>query len=504
MAVTIDINANPKGFESGLDAMRAKVNAFSNHMGGLGTKIAAGLGAERLFEKAFAVMREGIEDIKEFKDQLEDVQASLGVSADEAQRFSYAVKRADADTGETLKGLLKLRNLSRDAVAGDPNAKETFANLGIDEKAFAAQSLTEQVLTLSDAFKELSKNGAASDVALQFLDAMGTKNRSVLKLLGRDRDTLATDFNETKVIGGDTLDKLDQAKEKKVADETAARAKLANSGATEQMLNAEAVGRDLKQAATSVLSNSIEGAVQIADSVNWLANKVSFGLTGYDPMSARGKRIAKEDAEKEAAAHPERAAFTNPFTAVQSAVTAMGGGNKALTGTGTTDKMFGNASERAAMAERQHEMDFRNSQLLQVSLDEKLKSLTGERLRILTAATAEKDPKKAFDLLMKGKGMESEIMSLGKEMSAPDQLTVKAGHIAEMGGGGPVATYGGMEVKITESTNYLKEIRDRLLGPAGDFFFTPGHIANGEGPNMPAGVYPVARPVSVDNFEKER
>jgi hypothetical protein len=73
-----------------------------------------------------------------------------------------------------------------------------------------------------------------------------------------------------------------------------------------------------------------------------------------------------------------------------------------------------------------------------------------------------------------------------------------------MGGGGPVATFGGMEVKITESTNYLKEIRDRLLGGAGDFFFTPGHIAQGEGPNMPAGVYPTARPVSVPNFPKER
>jgi hypothetical protein len=156
------------------------------------------------------------------------------------------------------------------------------------------------------------------------------------------------------------------------------------------------------------------------------------------------------------------------------------------------------------MAERQHEMDFRNSQLLQVSLDEKLKALTGERLRILTAATAEKDPKKAFDLLMKGKGMESEIMSIGKELNAPSNLTVKAGHIAEMGGGGPMATFGGMEMKITESTNYLKEIRDRILGPGGDFFFTPGHIAQGEGPNMPAGVYPAARPVSVDNFDKER
>lgn len=504
MAVTIDINANPKGFESGLDSMRAKVNGFATHLGGLGTKIAAGMGAERLFEKAFDALRDGIEDIKQFKDELEDVQASLGVSADEAQRFSYAMKRADADSGETLKAMLKLRTLAGEAVAGDPNAKEAFANLGIDEKAFAAQSLTEQVLTLSDAFKELSKNGAASDVALQFLEVMGTKNRSVLKLLGRDRDTLARDMSDTKVIGDDTLAKLDEAKEAKVADETAARAAMANSGAAEQILNAESVGRTAKQGATSVLANSIEGVVQLVDTANWLADKLSFGLTGYDPMSARGKRIAKEEAEKELAAHPERAAFTNPLTTVKSAVTAMGGGNKALTGTGTTEKMFGNASERAAMAERQHEMDFRNSQLLQVNLDEKLKALTGERLRILTAATAEKDPKKAFDLLMKGKGMESEIMSIGKELNAPSNLTVKAGHIAEMGGGGPMATFGGMEMKITESTNYLKEIRDRILGPGGDFFFTPGHIAKGEGPNMPAGVYPAARPVSVDNFDKER
>jgi len=485
MAVTIDINANPKGFESGLDSMRAKVNGFATHLGGLGTKIAAGIGAERLFEKAFDALRDGIEDIKQFKDELEDVQASLGVSADEAQRFSYAMKRADADSGETLRGMLKLRTLAGSAIAGDPNAKEAFANLGIDEKAFAAQSLTEQVLTLSDAFKELSKNGAASDVALQFLEVMGTKNRSVLKLLGRDRDTLARDMSDTKVIGDDTLAKLDEAKEAKVADETAARADLANSGVVEGVAKIERIGRVAKSGFTKL--------------VGWIGNNLeTVALQTLGIGGALAIREAGKDSPESSAA------ITNPLTTVKSAVTALGGGNKALTGTGTTEKMFGNASERAAMAERQHEMDFRNSQLLQVSLDEKLKALTGERLRILTAATAEKDPKKAFDLLMKGKGMESEIMSIGKELNAPSNLTVKAGHIAEMGGGGPMAIFGGMEVKITESTNYLKEIRDRILGPGGDFFFTPGHIAQGEGPNMPAGVYPAARPVSVDNFDKER
>jgi len=104
MAVTIDINANPKGFESGLDSMRAKVNGFATHLGGLGTKIAAGMGAERLFEKAFDALRDGIEDIKQFKDELEDVQASLGVSADEAQRFSYAMKREPTPTAARRSG----------------------------------------------------------------------------------------------------------------------------------------------------------------------------------------------------------------------------------------------------------------------------------------------------------------------------------------------------------------------------------------------------------------
>ena len=520
MAVTIDINANPKGFESGLDSMRAKVNGFATHLGGIGTKIAGAFAAEKVFEKAFEKLQQAADDFKELNAEIARGTALTGASAEQFQKVAFAAKLARVEGGEMEKAILKIRSASADAAKGDPDANEIFSKLQIDPQKFAVADYAEQVLMLADSFATLAKKG---DPVKTMLEALGSKNRSLIEFLGQGRDVIAKTMETPGItISDETHDK---AEAKRRARETEEQKRIA-SPATQRIIEAQSTGNKAVNAAADVLASVInfisEGANQTADMLGtnddpeWYLKKYRENLSANPEDAAYARKKYLELGGKPEALGSNPDAITNPFTAVTNAgnaVAASMGVTVPAADKAAADKkrlttpipeLFGTASERAGMAERSHEMDFRNSQALQVNLDEKLKSLTGERLRILTAATSEKDPKKAFDLLMKGKGMESEIMSIGKEMNAPDQLTVKAGHIAEMGGGGPVSTFGGVEVKITESTNYLKEIRDRLLGPAGDFFFTPGHIANGEGPNKPAGVYPTARPVSVDNFDKER
>jgi hypothetical protein len=473
MAVTIDINANPKGFESGLDAMRAKVGSFSTAINGMGAKIAAGFTVGKIVEKSLGALQENAEAYKEMNAEIARGTALLGAQVEEFQKVAFAAKAVRLNGGEMEKSLLKLNTDAAKAGNGDADAKEIFSSIGLDAEKFAAADYAEKVLMLADAFAELSRKGSAVEPMLK---ALGSDNRSMIQFLEQGRAAIQKKM-DTPGIAISAADHEEYEKERE------------EKQTSSQKALADPVNKKIIKANNKV--GKIWDGVRkgFAHTINWL-------IPDDTP-----EEIQKEKEEKEADERSQNRLIHRPSD-WKSGAGAGANGKKRLTT--PIPKLFGTESQRAAMAERSHEMDFRNSQLLETDPKVKMNNLLGERQRILDRAAKEPDKAKAFDLSMKAKGMEPEIMGHAKESLAPDMLTVKAGHIAEMGGGGPVATFGGAEVKIGEGNNLLREIRDALLGKGGGGSWSPGNIPNGEGPVQEPGFYPTSRPMSVENFPKER
>lgn len=489
--VEIEIGANPRPFESALDSMRKRAGDFAGHLQGLGSKIAAGVASAAIFQKTVEKIGDAVEQYKQFNDQIERGKVLLGGTGEEWQRIAHAANLAEVETADLEKALLRMRGLSADAMKGDPDARGTFANLEIDPEKFGMAPLTEQTLMLADAFTELSKRG---DPVNLFMESLGAKNRSLILLLKQGREEIAKTMQAAPVISDDAHDAemiADDARKTRAARK---RAAVAESGAVET-----------KDAVDRIWEKTAEGTMDFLGGVHDLAIETANFL-GTNTEGERTRDERRQDRERAAILHafgikpgdvvPDFAPRGDPSDEPRTPPEKPPATPKAPLAL----PVFA-PSEAAAMNEQQRQMDERNRMLLVDSASERAEALKGEQLRILTSATQESDPKKAFSLLMKGKGMESEIVSAIKAMDAPENLVVKSGRGAEMGLGGPSVSFGGVEMQLRQQTDYLRIIAAKVSGNAGSFVMSTGGTAP-DGSQNPAGVFPLA--TITPNFPKER
>ena len=127
--IEVSVGAKTTAFTSALDKMRAQAEGFSQHLSGLGSKVAGGFVAANIFDKALEKISETIDAVKQAAEETKSLSTQLDESADSAQRLAYAAKMAGVDASELAKAMLHVRQLAGEAQKGNPDAAETFSKL---------------------------------------------------------------------------------------------------------------------------------------------------------------------------------------------------------------------------------------------------------------------------------------------------------------------------------------------------------------------------------------
>ena len=491
--IEVSVGAKTTAFTSALDKMRAQAEGFSQHLSGLGSKVAGGFVAANIFDKALEKISETIDAVKQAAEETKSLSTQLDESADSAQRLAYAAKMAGVDASELAKAMLHVRQLAGEAQKGNPDAAETFSKLGIDPKILATQDAAHQVQTLAAAFEELKGKG---DRVAVMLEAVGTKNREMLRVFESGPKQLQSWMEQASPLGENFLAHMEAMRQKSVATSARRAQQVAESGTLEIEAELKKTTGKVTDALLETLGKVHDASITINRSVGgnqWLAAMINplAGMVSSDATTTfEAREAAKGDAlrapvssgknisldfemYKQLGLISERndSARTAGSAALRAGRAAHDALRAGLTGTGDARPTWANASTRAAAAEKLREADARNDLLFQADPAARANALKAEQLRIFEASMKESNPNKALELLLKGKGMEGEIFSAMRALGGTDMLTVRGSKLAEMGGGGPVAAFGGVEIKLQESNNLLRDIRDALRGSANNYTF---------------------------------
>lgn len=469
-AVEIKIGADPKQFHSALDGMRSKAHEFGEHLAGIGTKFAAGFAIERILEKALEKGMAMTEEFKKTAEEVENLKAVLGETSEEIQKLRHAANLKMVDPSEMLKGLANVRKIASEAMRGDANANGLFAEMKIDPRTFAEKRPTQQAAVLAAAYE--SHAAAGKNSAEVLLDLLGSKNRGTLKVFTQGEKGLNADFAATPLVDPHALQQQIEFNERGVQKKAEGAARVGNTGLA---IDSQQAARDVGKVSGGLLKGLTE---------MYGAMKYIFTGGKSKPWYMRPAPGTEEQPAESGEAHGAagKAAPVKTLTAIE--------------------RPTFNPTEKAVIAERIHEMDFNSSQLLQDDPKKHAEALQGEQLRIYRASQEEKDPHKAFDLYSKARGMESGILSEMKALDKPDSLHISASKIAEMGGGGPSAVFGGIELKIDTTNGILNQMLAKMGG--GDVVYSSGGTAP-DGSLNRAGVFPLARmEPSVESFNEKR
>jgi hypothetical protein len=182
-AASLKVVASTNGLSSGLDkayntlgSFKSKVTKSFSSLGGgalLGGGIGAALvGGTKLFGDAVSTIKELADVGKQAK--------GLGIASDQFMGLSAAAAKAGVE-GEQFTGMLaKLGKKTTDAAAGNKQAADMFARLGLNAAELSKLPLDQQLLKVSTALAALPPGGQQAAAAMGIFEEAGAKLLPVL------------------------------------------------------------------------------------------------------------------------------------------------------------------------------------------------------------------------------------------------------------------------------------------------------------------------------------
>jgi hypothetical protein len=202
----VSLKARTVAFESGMKRARKELSGFVNSIPGanlLLSKFGAALSIAGAAGFLAWVRHSG-----EALDATGKFAASLGIAVEKFQALAYAGDLAGVSTEQLQVALRTMTRGVDDAARGTGSAVEAFRRLGISAQSLKRLSPDEQVKAIADA---LAKVPDAADKAAIAMDVFGSRNSSIVNLLGSGREQIQLAEKDLTALGL-TMSELDVRK----------------------------------------------------------------------------------------------------------------------------------------------------------------------------------------------------------------------------------------------------------------------------------------------------
>jgi ElaB/YqjD/DUF883 family membrane-anchored ribosome-binding protein len=130
-------------------------------------------------------------------DHINDMALKMGTTATRASQLSFAITVAGGDADRLANSVFMMSKRLEDSGPAGDKARHAVANLGIDVKAFLALDTDQQILAISDAFRETAPN--ANTVS----DIFGRQGREILPQLMKPLSELVEKSAELGQVWGE-------------------------------------------------------------------------------------------------------------------------------------------------------------------------------------------------------------------------------------------------------------------------------------------------------------
>lgn len=196
--------------ESRMDRVQAAMGNLGESFGGLTGKlggVAAGMAAVTAATTA-AVF--GLKSVADQVDAISDKAAGLSMDPQTYQRMGYAAQMAGSSMAELGDAFGFLQNNISQALSGDKNALQFFANVGVSARDLRALKPEQVFEKIADKFKEVGDGGINASRKVEAMQAIFGKGGKKLKqVLDLGSDGLKRFYEEADALGitlgGDTL-----------------------------------------------------------------------------------------------------------------------------------------------------------------------------------------------------------------------------------------------------------------------------------------------------------
>ena len=224
--IDVKIKATTDGVQSAADQIKALGEGASSiveNFAGIGEALAAAFAVDKIeeFSRGMAELGEGIERTSKM----------TGLSADDVQKFQFAVKMTGGDAEAAGMSLLRLERNIADAAAGSEKAQKDFAAAGVSAKTLASGDVNAILGEMADKFSKTADGANKTALAMSLA---GRGGASLIPVLDQGR----AGFEAMNVELDQTNSKLTEAQVKGFA-KTAEQIKLmdaATLGVSEQIM----------------------------------------------------------------------------------------------------------------------------------------------------------------------------------------------------------------------------------------------------------------------------